>query len=196
MNDNITISFPLTRNEVEMLWLHLEKEERIKNATWGKKQRLYNYPMEWDVQTFEVIKTACMIDLTDEKIARTAEIWRTTLHNRKTMYWMYSENLWTLIHKRKDKVEIVAKTSMLWLLMKWDKNVVMDVVKSKDKRYRDNEQDWIDTLAKMLWMVTGASPYAKTFIKERIQWTTDENTSTDSDDDWQPSNDESTPKLT
>ena len=194
MNDNITISFPLTRKEVELLWLDLEKEEWIKNAKW-KKEVLQNYPNNRELQTFEVIKTACMIDLNEEKVARTAEIAYRTFWYRKTNYGIYSDNFCNLINKRKDKVEIVAKTSMLWLLMKWDKNVVMEVVKSKDKRYRDTEQDGIDTLAKMLWLVTGASPYAKTFIKERIQWATDENTSTDSDD-WQQSNDESTPKLT
>lgn len=195
MNDNITISFPLTRKEVEMLWLDLEKKEWVQNAKW-KGKVTQTYPHNRDLQTFEVIKTACMIDLNEEKVARTAEISYRTFGNWKTDYWIYSDNFCNLINKRKDKVEIVAKTSMLWLLMKWDKNVVMDVVKAKDKRYRDHEQDGIDTLAKMLWMVTGASPYAKTFIKERIQWTTDESTSTNSDDDWQPSNDESTPKLT
>lgn len=163
------ITFPLNSKEYEMLGLHLTREERT-GRHWRHFERM---PETWNEQTMQVIKTCCMIDMTNEKTAVQAWLARRTLIYRKSEYGERSENLCTLMELRSDRVEVVAKASMMWLLAKWHAQTVMDVVKTKDKRYREADNEVMQSLVKFLGVVRDTSEEASEFISSR-QWLTDQ----------------------
>lgn len=166
MLNELPLSFPLNSKEYEMLGLHLTKEERT-GKYWWNIQRM---PAERNEQTMQVIKTCCMIDMTHEKTALQAWLSRRTIVFRRAEYAWRSENLCSLMDTRADRVEVVAKSSMLWLLAKWHAQTVLEVVKAKDKRYREAESEVMQSLAQFLWLVKSTSEEASDFIIER-QWT-------------------------
>lgn len=166
MSNELPISFPLNSKEYEMLWLHLTREERTGKYGWHSEKM----PEDRNEQTMQLIKTCCMIDMTNEKIASLADIHRNTLYNWKKDYGERSKALCALMEKRGNRVEVLAKSSMLWLLAKWHAQTVIDVVKTKDKRYREADNEAMQSLAQFLWLVKATSEEASDFIIER-QWT-------------------------
>lgn len=163
MSDILAVKFPLTSREVKMLWLDLSKKDWT-HKLWTHE---WAYPELRNMHTFETMKTMSMLDMTNEQVARHSGISVRSYYAYKSEYWIYSEALCTLIDLRKDKVEVTAKTAMLWLLAKWDRNVVMEVVRSKDKRYRPNEQQQQESFSQFLWLMRGMSLEAKNFITTR-----------------------------
>lgn len=159
------ITFPLNSREYTLLGLDLEREQRT-SKYWRHSEKM---PEDRNEQTMQVIKTCCMIDMTNEKTAIQAWIHRNTLYNWKNDYWERSENLCALMEQRSDRVEVVAKSSMLWLLAKWHAQTVLEVVKAKDKRYREADNEAIQSLAKFLWIIKDTKEEASAFIISR-QW--------------------------
>lgn len=164
--NNMTISFPLNTYEYESLWLHLDKEARTKEL-W---LTIHAYPETRTEQTMQVIKSCCMIDMNLEKTAWQANIAKRTLVYLRWEYGKRSEALCTLMELRSDNVEVVAKTGMLWLLAKWHAQTIMDVVKTKDKRYREANNEVMQSLAQYLGLVSWMTQDAQDFIISR-KWT-------------------------
>ena len=165
MHNEMPINFPLNSKEYDMLWLHLTREQRT-STYWRHIEKM---PEDRNEQTMQVIKTCCMIDMTNEKTAVQVGIHRNTLYNWKNDYEWWSENLCALMEQRSDRVEVVAKASMLGLLAKWHAQTVLEVVKAKDKRYREADNEAIQSLAKFLWIIKDTKEEASSFIISR-QW--------------------------
>lgn len=89
---------------------------------------------------------------------------------------MRSQNLSALMDKRYQKVHVLAKMSMMNLLAKWDKNITMEVIKTKDKRYREADNEKMQTLVGIVGIINSTDKYAKSFIQSR-KWAIEANES-------------------